>query len=244
MPAVFVHGVPDTSVLWEPVRAQLARDDVVALDLPGFSTAVPAGFAATKEAYVDWLIDRVEALGEPVDLVGHDWGGILVQRVASLRPDLIRTLATGSGPVDADYTWHDMAQAWQTPDVGEQIVDGWLAMPIDERAVGLVAAGCPAELAGHQARQLDRTMADCILSLYRSAVDVGAEWQPAIEAMESRPTLVLWGRDDPFVAPEVGERIAGRLDAELAMFDSCGHWWPWERADETAAALARLWISA
>lgn len=244
MPAVFVHGVPDTSVLWDPVRSHLGRADVVALGLPGFSTAVPAGFDATKEAYVDWLVDRIEALGEPVDLVGHDWGAMLVLRVASMRPDLIRTLATGSGPVDVEYEWHAMAQAWQTPGVGEQLVDAWLDTPEAERTAGMAAAGCPDELAALESRHLDRTMADCILALYRSAVDVGAEWQPDIEAMPSRPALVLWGRDDPFVAPEVGQRIAERLDAKLVIFDGCGHWWPWERAPKTAVALVELWESA
>ena len=59
----------------------------------------------------------------PVDLVGHDWGSLLVQRVVSLRPDLIRTWACGNGPVDTEYVWHDMAQQWQTPG-GRRAGDG------------------------------------------------------------------------------------------------------------------------
>src|SRR5262249_27377115 len=53
MPAVLVHGVPDTHRLWDALRARLARRDVTAVSLPGFGAAVPAGFDATKEAYVD-----------------------------------------------------------------------------------------------------------------------------------------------------------------------------------------------
>ena len=122
MPAVLVHGVPDTPMLWDGVRSHLSRDDVVAPQLPGFGVPVPVGFGATKEEYVDWLIGEIESIGVPVDLVGHDWGSILVQRVVSLRPELIRTWAAGDGPVDREYTWHDMAQMWQTPEVGEQIM--------------------------------------------------------------------------------------------------------------------------
>ena len=96
MPAVLVHGVPDTAQLWDGVRAHLSRTDIVTPGLPGFATPVPPGFTATKEAYVDWLIAQIEAIGEPVDLVGHDWGSLLVQRVVSLRPDLIRTWAAGA----------------------------------------------------------------------------------------------------------------------------------------------------
>jgi pimeloyl-ACP methyl ester carboxylesterase len=223
------------------MREHLTRADVVTLDLPGFATPVPEGFDATKEAYTAWIVAALDGIGEPVDLVGHDWGGLLVQRVASERPDLVRTLATGSGVVDVEYEWHEMARAWQTPGVGEQIIEGWLGMSADERTAGLVAGGCPAALAAIEARNLDRTMAECILALYRSAVDVGKEWQPGVESMPHRPAMVLWGRDDPFVTPRFAERLADRLGAELVLFDGCGHWWPFERARETASALERLW---
>ena len=86
MPAFFVHGVPDTSALWDGVRADIERDDVIAVNLPGFAAPVPDGFGATKEEYVDWVIAELEAVGEPVDLVGHDWGSLLVVRAATLRP--------------------------------------------------------------------------------------------------------------------------------------------------------------
>src|SRR5439155_21083770 len=93
MPAFLVHGVADTHRLWDKLRSRLSRRDVLAPSLPGFGAATPPGFQPTKEAYVDWLIDEIERAGEPVDLVGHDWGSLLVQRVVSLRPDLIRTWA-------------------------------------------------------------------------------------------------------------------------------------------------------
>src|SRR5215472_3221241 len=123
MPAVFVHGVPDTSSEWDALRSHCKRTDIIAPDLPGFGTPVPAGFEATKDDYVDWLIDEIVAIGMPVDIVGHDWGSILVQRVVSLRPELIRTWAAGAGSVDRDYVWHDLAQMWQTPEVGEQVME-------------------------------------------------------------------------------------------------------------------------
>src|SRR5262245_13098029 len=144
VPAVLVHGVPDTHRMWDPLRAHLRRSDVVTVSLPGFSASAPAGFAATKEAYVDWLIDTIAREGEPVDLVGHDWGSLLVQRVVSLRPDLVRTWACGDGPVDVEYVWHDLAQQWQTPGVGEQIME---VIGGDAMVDGLVAAGSPADVA-------------------------------------------------------------------------------------------------
>ena len=113
MPAVFVHGVPDTYRVWDRVIPHLSRTDVVALALPGFDSPVPHGFSATKEEYVEWIIGQIEQQSEPVDLVGHDWGCILAVRVASLRPDLVRTWAAGGGPVSKDYEWHELAKIFQ-----------------------------------------------------------------------------------------------------------------------------------
>jgi pimeloyl-ACP methyl ester carboxylesterase len=53
--------------------------------------------------YAAWLVAELEAVGEPVDLVGHDWGGGFTVRVVSLRPDLVRSWvsdAAGVGDVD------------------------------------------------------------------------------------------------------------------------------------------------
>ena len=93
MPAVLVHGVPETPSVWEPLCSRLDRSDVVMPQLPGFGCPRPAGFGATKEDYVAWLIGELELLKAdgPIDLVGHDWGGLFVLRVACTRPDLLRS---------------------------------------------------------------------------------------------------------------------------------------------------------
>lgn len=244
MPAVLVHGVPDGAWMWDPLRAHLARRDVVALELPGFGTPVPDGFGATKEDYADWLTEQLRAFDEPVDLVGHDWGGLLVQRVASTNPALVRTLACGSGPADRSYQWHAMAQLWQTPGVGEEVIAGMLGLPTADFVAGAVSAGTPADLAARQAAHLDELMGRCILALYRSAVAVGDAWEDGVADMERRPSLVLWGRNDPYVPTEFAERLARRIDDELIIFDGCEHWWPWARAREAAGALEQLWASA
>ncbi|NYZ13819.1 alpha/beta fold hydrolase [Azospirillum sp. RWY-5-1] len=46
------------------------------------------------------------------------------------------------------------------------------------------------------------------------------------------PTLVIWGRDDRFVPLDVGLRLLwGLQDAQLHVFNRCGHWAQWEHAD-------------
>ena len=77
MPAVFVHGVPDTECMWDPLVEILDRPDTVQLSLPGFGTDAPDDWTATKEEYAAWLEGELEGIGEPVDLVAHDWGALL-----------------------------------------------------------------------------------------------------------------------------------------------------------------------
>jgi pimeloyl-ACP methyl ester carboxylesterase len=239
MPAVLVHGVPDTPALWDDLRSHLSRTDIVTPNLPGFGTPVPAGWHATKEEYAAWLIGEIETLGEPVDLVGHDWGSLLVQHVVSVRPDLIRTWCAGSGPVDPEYVWHDMAQMWQTPGVGEQIMESFTPEAL--------AAGLGPEVGGEEralavGSHIDETMRDCILKLYRSAINVGAEWGPQVDTI-TKPGLVLWGADDAYVTPHFAERLGQRTGARVVVFENTGHWWPVLRAADAARELESHWAS-
>src|SRR6266511_5211652 len=135
MPAVLVHGVPETERLWSTLRSHLSRPDVVTPSLPGFGNPRPQGFGATMDDYAAWLIGELERIGEPVDLVGHDWGGGFTVRVVSLRPDLVRTWVTdAAGLADVDFEWHDFAKIWQTPEQGEAFWEQQLAISPEERA--------------------------------------------------------------------------------------------------------------
>jgi pimeloyl-ACP methyl ester carboxylesterase len=127
MPAVFVHGNPETAAIWDELFTHLARKDAVALSPPGFGVPVPPQFDATADAYLHWLAGELERIGGAVDLVGHDWGGAHVLRLAMARPDLIRSWVSDiAGCFEPDYVWHDMAQTWQTPGAGEDASRGRL----------------------------------------------------------------------------------------------------------------------
>ena len=237
MPAVFVHGVPDTSVMWDPVLAELDRDDTVALRLPGFGAPVPDGFHCTKEEYAAWIVDQLRAIGEPVDLVGHDWGSLLTQRVATTEPELVRTYTLADGAVCGPLHWHGLAQQWATPDVGEQVME---LMTLETVPPALAEQGHP-DPAGCATR-LDDTMKQSILRLYRSATDIGADWDPRTRGRE-RPGLILWGRDDAFGKPKRGEDAAAAANARLRVLDG-GHWAIFQHAAETARELEAHWAIA
>jgi pimeloyl-ACP methyl ester carboxylesterase len=237
MPVVFVHGVPDTWRVWRTLIGRLHRADVVSLSLPGFGCEVPPGFDCSKEAYCNWLLREVDDVDGPIDLVAHDWGALLALRVASLEPKLIRTWAVGGAPLDPEYEWHKVARLWQTPEVGEQVME---KITPETLAPGLVAAGVPAEDAAEAARHVDTTMKQSILALYRSGVRVGAEWEHGLARVGARG-LVLWGADDPYAAPVFGSRLASRTGARFVTYAECGHWWQLQRPGEVAKELEALW---
>ena len=106
MTAVFVHGNPETAAIWRPMLEHLesaeedsaekdsaendsveqGSADTICLSPPGFGSPVPAGWGAQPGVeYLDWLTGELESIGEPVDLVGHDWGGGHVLGVALTR---------------------------------------------------------------------------------------------------------------------------------------------------------------
>ena len=74
------------------------------------------------------------------------------------------------------------------------------------------------------ALQLSLTMADCILDLYRSAVDVGKQWGPDFAAIPA-PGLATIPGEDPFLSAASAARAAERAGAEAVALDGLGHWW-------------------
>ena len=241
MPAIFVHGVPDTHHLWDGVRERLSRKDTSTVSLPGFGTDLPDGFGCTKEEYLEWLIGEVEKVGAPVDIVGHDWGALLTARLVQVRPDLVRTWAIGGAAIDEGYEWHPLAKMWQTPGMGEQVMAGFT---LDAMVTALVAEGVPAEVAKVVASRVDERMKASVLPLYRSAVTFMKEWHADVEGMSAQPGLLIWGEKDPYMPVEFARKMAARTKAGLVVLEGCGHWWPAQGPAETAAALERFWASA
>jgi pimeloyl-ACP methyl ester carboxylesterase len=206
----------------------------VRVRLPGFGAPLPAGFTSTMDEYAEWLADETAAVGDPVDLVGHDWGSLLTQRVATSRPELVRSFVLSDGAVSSKFRWHELAKQWQTPGVGEQLMQ---LMTPDATAAALRDAGHPDP--DRAAARADEAMKAAILALYRSAVDIAAAWTPA-PAANGPPALVLWGASDPYGPPSYGRAAAELAHAPFVELDA-GHWAIVERPAEAAAALESFW---
>ena len=247
MTVVLVHGVPETAAVWDLFVEALdgrGESDVRRLSPPGFGAPVPEGFVATMEGYRDWLVAELEAIGAPVDLVGHDWGGGHVLNVAMSRPDLINTWVSDvPGVFDPEYVWHDMAQAWQTADVGEEAVGAMAGLPLEARAEFLTSGGMASGVANRVAEGIDEAMGRAILTLYRSAAQpAAARAGDDLEAAAARPGLTLLPTEDSYVgSDELRRRASARAGARVEVLDGLGHWWMTQDPAGTAGLLADFW---
>ncbi|MEU0795414.1 alpha/beta hydrolase [Amycolatopsis sp. NPDC005961] len=246
MTVVLVNGNPETAAVWDPLCAELDRADVLRLSPPGFGAPVPDGFACTVTGYRDWLVAELEALGEPVDLVGHDIGGSTVVSVAMIRPDLLRTWVSDSlGVFDPDYVWHDLARQWQTPGDGERSVADLLGGTLAGRTARMVGRGIAEPVAARLAAGQGPEMGRAILTFYRSAAQpVMAELGRALPAAAARPGLAVLGTDDHFVGSEaLRRRSAERAGARVLTLNGLGHWWMVQDPGRAARALTEFWTS-
>ena len=244
MTVVLVHGNPETEAIWGPLVDALGREDVILLSPPGFGAPLPDDFPATYLAYRDWLEGELERIDEPVDVVGHDWGGGHVVNVAMHRPELVRSWASDViGLFDPDYVWHDLAQVWQTPGDGEQLVDTMLGGTVEDRAARMTALGIPMNIATAIAAAQGAEMGRAILLLYRSARQPAmAEAGRTLENAAARPGLSLLATDDPYIgAVDNRRRAADRAGAHTEVLDGLGHWWMVQDPARGADALARFW---
>ena len=247
MTIVLVHGNPETEAICDDLIPHLRSDDVVRLSPPGFGSAIPPGFDCSTDAYREWLAGELGKLTQPIDLVGHDWGGGHVTRIAMERPDLIRSWTSDIlGCFDPDYVWHDMAQAWQTADVGEQAVAQMVSVPAEARAQRYESLGMTSAIAQKVAAGADSEMGRAILALYRSAAQpVMRDLGTGLTRAAAKPGLALIATEDSYCGGErLARRSGERAGAKVAVLAGVGHWWmcqqPKQGADAINAFLAPL----
>jgi pimeloyl-ACP methyl ester carboxylesterase len=239
-PVVYVHGVPNSSLMWRPF---LARTGGVAVDLPGFGDSVKAvtfpyslaGYDGYMERFLDWLgLERI-------DLVVHDWGAAALG-FAERQPERIeRLVVINALPLFDGYDWHRAARVWRLYGLGE-LVMGSISLRMVRRAVRNANVNTipEPELRGMYAK-LDFGTQRAILKLHRSVrpgalAAAGAQ----LERIEA-PALIVWGEADPFIPARFAERYAQALGGptELERLADAGHW-PWLDRPDLVERVARF----
>ena len=210
-PVILLHGIPTWGYLWADVLPELARSHRVLIpDLLGF------GYSDKSDRFdrgIDRQADMIEAWMEYLGLddavvVGHDLGGGVALRLATLLPHRVRrlcllnTVCYDSWPIEA------MLQ---------------LGHPEAYRKISASTAGLLLKQALKRgfASNPDSSRIDELLvpyhtevgklSLIRNAAALNTNLTTEITGLLSRirvPTVILWGEDDVFLEVKYAERLA------------------------------------
>ncbi|MDF2554979.1 MAG: alpha/beta hydrolase, partial [Microbacterium sp.] len=240
---VLLHGFPGSRRTWDAVAPLLEAGGarVVAMDQRGYSPGARPRRRRDYRAHdvvgdVLALLDALDA--DRVHLVGHDWGGFVAWRMASVAPHRLSGMTVLSTPHPHALTrsLFSSAQAlrsayiafFQLPRLPEALVRPRLARL-------LVASGLSPAVAAEYERFLSGPGAlRGALHWYRGM------WLPdrrdgRTAQASTVPTTYLWGNRDPALgrrAAQLTRRYAGAAYRFVELDE--GHWLP-ERAPSLVA---------
>jgi pimeloyl-ACP methyl ester carboxylesterase len=230
-PTVYCHGNPTHGGDWLPFLER--GGPAIAIDMPGWGRSDhpdAAHFDYSMYGLSAFLERCLEELGVGRrKLVIHDWG-CLALIGAQRRPDLIEKLVViNAVPLLPGFRWHWVAQIWRRRGLGElaNATTTKSSMGLIMRQLSGDRRAMPPWFIEMIWRHMDHGTNEATLALYRHA-------DPARLARAGKdlnrltcPSLVLWGANDPFLKPSLGEAYARALpDSTLEVVSRASHW-PW-----------------
>jgi pimeloyl-ACP methyl ester carboxylesterase len=246
-PVLLVPGFTGSKEDFIAVLAPIAAGGhrVVAVDLRGQFESPWADGGGSSGAYdvkelAEDVLEVARALGGPVHLLGHSFGGLVARAAALADPAAVRSLtvlASGPGaiPHPAASNLELISRALPVLDL-ESI---WVAKRQIESQVEPAPPTPEVEDFLHR-----RFVANDPACLLRMAEQLLSEGDRVVEvAALGLPVLVAWGPDDDAWPPDLQREMAARLGARTAVIDGAGHSPAADRPAETAAALLEFWAS-
>ena len=238
---VMLHGSGPGASGWanfnrniEPLVAAGYR--VILMDCPGWSKSDPIVCTGSRsELNARALKGLLDALGlDKVHILGNSMGGHSAVAFALAHPAQVGKLVLMGGGTGGPSQFVPM------PTEGIKLLQGLYREPSIDNLKKMMAvfvfdssslteALYQARLNNMLARQ--EHLENFVKSLAANPKQF-TDYGPRLGEITA-PTLVIWGRDDRFVPMDVGLRlISGIPNAELHVFNRCGHWAQWEHADK------------
>jgi len=254
LPVLMLHGFPE---LWYSWRHQLAalgeKFPAAAPDLRGYGQSdIPAsGYDTfTLAADVAGLIDE---LGGRVNLVGHDWGGLVAWHVALEYPDQVARFAVIAAPHLVRYWevfWSSRRQfkmslyvlGFQVPFLPEWLMSrnrGELLASTLQRTAR-PGTFTEADLEIFRQAWSNRTAMRAGVNYYREAL---RRYRSARKFYSSRqvqcPGLVIWGAHDFALSLDLTEKLERFfvIPPRIEIIPRCGHWLQQEAPDQVNRLL-------
>ncbi len=227
-PVVLIHGSgPGVSAWanWRLILPELARDfRVIAPDMAGFGyTERPDGIVYDKALWLRQTLGLLDALGlDQVDLVGNSFGGALALALAIEHPERVRRLVL-MGSVGLSFPITDgLDRVWGYQPSFEAMRGLLDLFAYDRNLVNDELAELRYKASIRPGFQ--ESFAAMFPAPRQRWVDALASSEDAIRALPHE-TLVIHGREDRVIPPQVSYRLAEMIPAsQLHVFGHCGHW--------------------
>ncbi|HEV2059832.1 MAG TPA: alpha/beta hydrolase [Solirubrobacteraceae bacterium] len=229
VPTIYLHGIPTSSFDW---LGPLAQGGGIAVDLPGFGGSGKRGdldySLGGHVRFLNRLLDALEL--DRVRLCGHDWGAAVGLAWAAAQPARVQRLVIVNAiPLLGGFRWRGPRRLVRMPVVGP-IAVGSAWKPIlrqVSRRVSATPGPMPDAFVTSVAESFDLGTERATRLLLRGADPEDLARAGANLAAITAPALVVWGEQDPWIAPRFGSGYAAALgDATLELVPDAGHW-PW-----------------
>ena len=242
-PVVLIHGANASLQVWEGwARALGEKARLISVDLPGhgLTGSWPRG-QYTVEAYADFIEALVEILKlDHFVLVGHSLGGAVAWHFAVTRPNRVSQLilvdSAGYAPAGGELRWP--TRVARMPLVGD--IGIYFKPELWVRETLLQAYADPSQVTTERVKrtaELQRFPGNREATLQRARTQPPLDPEPLKHLKV--PTLILWGRKDPWVP--MADAIHFQHDIEgarLKIFENLGHD-PMEEDPLASAAVVR-----
>ncbi|MEW6775005.1 MAG: alpha/beta hydrolase [Bdellovibrionota bacterium] len=264
-PILFVHGFPENWYSWHNQMAALSpRFRTLAVDLRGYGLSdFPESGYDAGNAGRD-LLGVLDALGiERVNAVAHDWGALILWRLAFAHPERFKKIAVLNTPHLLALQWNPIDRPeslWKVLVRHPQFI--YLSLFMNPRLARRVFESNPERFLKRVyrysafERRLPMSEADLryLANLYarpdswkgpfayyatlpestrQSADDVGKKL--------TLPVLLLLGDNDPILRPKLAEPMREMLsNLTIQHIPQAGHWPQIEQPGEVNKALGRF----
>lgn len=224
-PVVLLHGFASSIENWTAVIPALkGKHRVLAVDLKGFGwTDRPVGdYSPKAQASLVRAVMKERGIDQAA-IVAHSWGSSVALAFALAYPEATTRIALYDAWV-YESQLPSMFQLARAKGVGEFLFSAFYSERAEERlALGFYDPEIiPEKLVEDVERAMERpgTRA-AALEAVRGMDFTEAELQ---YGAITRPTLLLWGREDVVTPVHIGERLVRQLpNARLVVYPRCGH---------------------